>query len=157
METAFSGSISSTGTLALPTSYIDLKFAYINTAPVQWMERKANIWIYQNYPLRSSDGKPKFISREGSNFIFGPYPDSQYSIAGVYYKNIGPLSSSAHALFTNNPDLYLFASLAEAEPYLKNDARVALWKAKYNEIRDQVNQLADEEDISGSNLRITPA
>ena len=156
METSFSDTIAS-GTIALPTSYIDLKFAYINRSPVQWLDRKPAAWIYQNYPNRSSEGIPTTIAREGSTFIFGSYPDSDYPVTGVYYKNLGTVSSTAHALFTNNPDLYLFAALSEAEPYLKNDARVALWKAKYNEIRDQVNQFADQEDHSGSNLRMTPA
>ena len=156
METAFSDTIAS-GVIALPSSYIDLKFAYINTQPVQWLDRKPAIWIYQKYPTRSGDGMPVTIAREGGNFIFGPYPSGAYTVSGVYYKNLGAVSSSAHALFTTNPDLYLFSALAEAEPYLKNDARVALWKAKYNELRDQVNQFADNEDHSGSNLRITVA
>lgn len=155
METAFSDTIAS-GAVALPTSYIDLKHAYISRSPTNWLERKSNQWIYQNYPLRSSDGLPSFISREGSNFIFGPYPDSGYTVKGIYFKNLGAVSASAHALFTTNPDLYLFGALCEAEPYLLRDARVALWKAKYNEIRDQINDLSDEEDLSGGSLRITP-
>lgn len=154
METAFSTAIAS-GVVALPASYIDLKFAYVDRSPSNWLDRKSAQWIYQNYPQRTSDGLPRFIARQGSNFIFGPYPDSGYTVAGVYYKNLGAVSSSAHALFVSNPDLYVFGALCEAEPYIIRDARVALWKAKYNEIRDQINDLADEEDLSGGSLRVT--
>ena len=71
METAFSSTMATTGTLALPSSYIDLKYAYINTSPVQWLTRIQARRIYEKFPNRISDRKPAFIAREGSNFIFG--------------------------------------------------------------------------------------
>jgi len=153
METSFSDTIAS-GVIALPTSYIELKFAYINSSTVQWLKRQKPLFIYEKYPTRSASGLPKYISREGSNFIFGPYPDTTYTVNGVYYKDIGPLSSSDHVLFTENPDLYLFATLAEAEPFIKNDKRVQLWETKYRQIRDQINGLQDTEEYSGSDLQM---
>lgn len=155
METAFSTAITS-GTITLPTSYVDLKYAYVDESPVTWLERKPAAWIFEKYPTRSSDGKPKFIARQASTFIFGPYPDSTYTIAGVYYKNIGPVSSSAHALFTNNPDLYLFAALLEAVPFLEDDKRVPLWLAKYNDSLTRLQGQSDREEYSGSTLAVRP-
>lgn len=154
METALSDTIAS-GVIALPTGYIELKYAYVNRTPVKTLKRREARFIYEKYPTRSGMGEPRYIAREASNFIFGPYPDSAYTITGVYYKNIGPLSSSAHALFTDNPDLYLWASLAEAEPYMKNDKRIMLWETKYQAIKDAVNGLAEREDFSGSDLQMT--
>ena len=156
METALSDTIAS-GVIALPTGYIELKYAYVNRTPVKTLKRREARFIYEKYPTRSGMGEPRYIAREASNFIFGPYPDSAYTITGVYYKNIGPLSSSAHALFTDNPDLYLWASLAEAEPYMKNDKRIMLWETKYQAIKDAVNGLAEREDFSGSDLQMRPA
>jgi hypothetical protein len=156
METAFSTAISS-GVIALPTSYIELKYAYVDTTPVQHLKRREARFIYEKYPTRSSGGEPRYIAREASNFIFGPYPDSNYTITGVYYKNIGPVSSSAHTMFTDNPDLYMWGSLAEAEPYMKNDKRITLWETKYAAIRDSINGLAEREDFSGSDLQMTPS
>lgn len=152
MEAAFTGTVTLSG-VALPTNYIDLKYAYISGSPVTWLERKSARWIYQNYPNRAQGGTPRVIAREGTSFIFGPAGTG--TITGVAYTRLGSLSATLHGVFTNNPDLYLWGSLAEAEPFLKNDARVALWKAKYNEIRDQVNNLRDEEDQSGSDLAVT--
>jgi len=43
------------------------------------------------------------------------------------------LSTSAHGVFTANPDLYLYGSLLAAEPFLKNDKRVGMWKAMFDE------------------------
>jgi hypothetical protein len=155
METAFSDTIAS-GAIALPTSYIELKYAYVNTAIVSHLKRREARFIYEKYPTRSAQGEPTYIAREGSNFIFGPYPDSNYPISGVYYKNIGPVSSSAHALFTENPDLYLFATLAETVAFTKNDKRIPLWESKYTTIKNDVNGLAEREDFSGSDLQMRP-
>ena len=47
---------------------------------------------------------------------------------------------SANTLFTDTPDLYLFAALAETEPFLKNDKRVPLWIAKRDAILFDVNK-----------------
>jgi hypothetical protein len=153
METTFSTAISS-GVVALPTGYKELKFAYINARPVSKLDRKAASWIYEKYPTRSADNRPKFIAREGSNFIFGPYPDSDYTVTGVYYKNLGPLSSSAHAVFTNNPDLYLYATLVAAEPYIKNDKRLPMWKEEFGRILTSVQMESDKEDESGGGLEM---
>jgi hypothetical protein len=140
--------------MALPADYMEMKFAYVNQTPTQRLERRSAEWIYANYPQRSSSGLPLFFARESTNLIFGPYPDSTYTIKGVYYKKLSALSAGVHALFTSNPDLYLFGSLAEAEPLLGRDPRVQLWEAKYQNILNSINGLDNREDNSGGALRI---
>ena len=102
-----------------------------------------------DYPQRT--GLPKFIWHTGSGagFAFYPFPDSDYTVSGTYYKKPGTLSSAEYDLFTNNPDLYLFASLAEAAPFLKDDKRVELWEAKYRQIKDAVNAQYTKTRFSG--------
>ena len=153
METVLNAAIAS-GVLPLPAGYIELKFAYIDGSPVTHLERRSPEWIYGSYTQRSGSGTPNFIAREATNFIFGPYPDSAYTVKGVYYKNIGPLSSAVHALFTNNPDLYLFACLAESIIVIGNDSRIALWETKYQKILADVNGMDKRENSSGSGLRM---
>lgn len=138
METALNLSISS-GVAAIPTDYVEMKHSYIDGTPVQSLQMRPASWIYIQYPTRSAEGKPVYIGTEGSNFIFGPYADSSYTLKGIYYKRLTSVASSANALFTANPDLYLFAALAELEPFLKNDKRIGLWTAKRAEILAQVN------------------
>ena len=152
-EATLSGTITS-GVVAVPADYIELKFAYLNTSPSQILERRNAEWIYSQYPTRSSSGKPKYISRQSGNFIFGPYPDSGYTLAGVYYKKLAALSTTAHALFTNNPDLYLFGCLAESEILIGRDARLPIWRAKYAEILSDVNGVAKAEESSGGSIRM---
>ena len=153
METAFSDTISS-GTIALPTSYIDLKYAYINATPVTRLRRKTAAFIYEKYPTRTASTKPAFIAREGSTFIFGPFPDSNYAISGVYYKNLGAVSSTAHALFVANPDVYLYGSLTMAVRDLKDDAGIARWTPMYEAALLAAQMTSDREDYSGGGLEM---
>lgn len=153
MEVAMSTVISS-GVIAVPSGYVALKHAYIDGTPVQRLERRPAEWIYQHYPTRSSDSKPLYIARELTNFIFGPYPDSGYTVKGVYYKRLAALSSAVNALFTASPELYLFACLAESEILVGRDPRVPLWEAKYKNILMQVNGEDAAEQFSGGSLQI---
>jgi hypothetical protein len=156
METAFSSTIAN-GVIALPTGYIDLKFGYVSSAGRAYkLHRRADSWVYENYPVRSAEGLPKYIAREASNFIFGPYPDSTYTVAGVYYKNLGAVSSSAHALFTSNPDLYLYGSLWVACRNLKDDKGAARWEREFRRAVGSVNLLATGEQESGGSLAMSP-
>ncbi len=155
METALSVAISS-GVAALPADFVELKHARINGTPATTLQPKASSWIYLRYPTRSADSTPKFIGIDGSNFIFGPYPDSNYTVVGIYYKRLLSIQSSANALYLANPDLYLFATLAEAEPFLKNDKRIALWMAKRDSILMEVNGEDDRARFSGGPLAMVP-
>lgn len=156
METALSSSIAS-GVIAVPAGYIELKHAYIDGTPVCKLTRKDADFIYGNYPTRSAGGKPKFIAREGESFIFGPYPDSTYTVKGIYYKRLTALSdSNTTNWFTSNAsDLLLFSALCEAAPYIGNDARIALWEGKYAEVKDRMKRDDKNEAFSGSILSVS--
>ena len=156
METALSSTISS-GVIALPTGFRELKYAYVDGTPVVKLERKDAEWIYYNYPTRAASGKPMFIAREATNFIFGPYPDSTYTIKGVYYKQLDLLSASntSNWLITDAPDLIYFGALCEAKPWLGDDERAPLWERKYEVVKQRVQLADDAEEFSGGPLAAT--
>lgn len=156
METSLNTSISA-GVLSVPSGYLEMKFIYADSSPVQKLTRKDAEWIYTNYPTRSSDASPKFFAREGDNFIFGPYPDSGYTVKGIYYKKLDALSDSntSNWFTTNAPDLLLYAALIAAEPFIKNDARLPTWKAMYDVIKNSVQDTDDREEFSGSVLSVS--
>ena len=156
METALSVTIAA-GVAALPTSYVALKMAYVDVSPIQELERRSGEWIYRNYPYQASSGIPKYIGRVGTNFVFGPYPDSTYTIKGIYYVRLTAIATTVNALFTANPDLYLMASLAEAEMLIGRDSRVPIWEAKYQKIMTDLNGEDKTEDQSGSGLQMRSA
>lgn len=158
METALSSAISA-GVVALPTGYIELKHAYIDGSPTRKLQRKTPEFIYTNYPTRSADRCPVYISREADNFIFGPYPDSAYTVKGIYYKRLPALSdtNTTNWFTANAPDLLLFAALVEAADHTSNNAALMKWEGKYNQVKDRVQSENDGEEFSGSSLSMSAA
>lgn len=154
METALSDTVSG-GTIALPTGYVALKYAYINMTPVRFLERKTAEWIYERYPNRVAESTPKYIAREASTFIFGPFPDSAYSVAGIYYKRLDPIATSVSTIFTDNPDIYLFAGCVEMSRFLNNQDGVAKFEPMYQNVKAQVQNEGDSEYDSGSAIAVS--
>jgi hypothetical protein len=138
MESALSLTLSS-GVGTVPSDYADLKHARIDGSPTRNLKMRPTKWILERYPLRSVDSKPFFIGVDGSTFIFGPFPDSNYTVNGIYYAKLTSIQSSANALFAANPDLYLFASLAEAALFIKNDKWAGIWTSKRDSVLDDIN------------------
>lgn len=129
------------GVASVPDGFVGLKHARLSGTPTTPLTIRPATWIYDRYPNRGGGSEPKYIGVDGSNFIFGPYPSAR-TVNGTYYKKLTSVITSANALFVANPDLYLFAALAEAEPFLKNDKRVMLWMSKRDAILADVNREA---------------
>lgn len=122
-----------TRTAALPTGFRELRRMYLNTNPVKALDFMASKDYWERY-TSTNTGKPIVFAIEGANFVFGPIPDSDYTAKVLYYKGLDSLSSTVHGTFTANPDLYLYGALTAAEPYLKNDKRIMVWKSQFEEI-----------------------
>lgn len=154
MEASFSGTIASS-VLAVPTDYLGLKYAYVNSSPAARLDRVSLNQLYGTYPRNGCTDLPRMIARDLETFVFGPAPDSTYSIAGVYYAK--PIAirdfaadAAAHWIILNAPDLALYGALLEATPFLRNDARIAVWQNYYNTSLQDYRDLTKAEDISGS-------
>jgi hypothetical protein len=132
MESSTSVAISS-GVVAIPSDLLELRGASVTNSGYQTtLEAKSNEWVYSNYPLRSSDGLPRFIAQEGDNFIFGPYPDSGYTVNVKYYSKPTRLSTSNETnwLTSNAADLLFYETLLQSTAYLGADERVPYWKSE---------------------------
>jgi hypothetical protein len=154
MEVALN-SVMAGGVIAVPSDYLEFKFVYIDGSPINILRRMDSEAMYSEFPLRSSEGKPNAISRNASNFEFGPYPDQNYTVKGTYYGKPTPLvtSGTTNTLFPAYPTLYLYASLCAAEPFLKNDARLDTWEALYGAGLKRANDQARRERYSGSRVQ----
>lgn len=83
----------------------------------------------------SSSAGSEAMTGGGEIFVFGPYPDSNYQIAGTYYGAIPALSSGSPTNWLTNkaPALLLAACLVEAAIYIGSDTLLARWSPKYQE------------------------
>ncbi len=71
----------------------------------------------------------------------------------MYYKRLAALSTGTNNLFLNNPDLYLFACLAEAGILIGPDSRIPIWETKYQKILASVNGMSENAEYFGGSLR----
>lgn len=155
METTTSSTVAS-GVIAIPSNYIELKDAYISsTTPYRNLDRKTSNWIYDKYPSRQADNIPSFIAREGSNFIFGPYPDAAYVVTLVYYNRLAALSTALNSVFTAYPGLWYYGALLESAPYIKDDKRLMVWEGKFSQIFNLCQKEDADEGTSGSVPAVT--
>jgi hypothetical protein len=107
----------------------------------------------------NSTGRPVYFTVIGGStnqIELLPSPDSTYTSSIVYYTKIPALSDSATTnwLLTNHPDIYLFGTLVEAEPYLKNDERMPMWSARLSKALEELKLQGEREMHTGSSLRM---
>jgi len=152
MESALSVTMAA-GIATLPADYLGLKWAATVGSPNRPLSRKSAQTIYQRYPRNNVTGRPIWIGRDQGSFVFGPMPDSNYAVVGAYYAKPALLrndSDGINWLVTNAPDLILFGSLLEAEPFLKNDSRIAIWMDRYTDSLVSYRDMIRDEESMGS-------
>lgn len=79
------------------------------------------------------------------SFEIVPAPQADLDLRLVYYAQIPALSDSntTNWLLTKSPDLYLYSTLLEASPYLKDDERIVVWGTARQQVLDAM-QLESE-------------
>ena len=88
-----------------------------------------------------------FYTQKSDQIEFAPIPDTNYSVKMLYYaKPAVPTDSNTTNVFMMVcPDALLYGALIEAEPYLMNDVRLAVWTQLYS---NAVQSLAESDNTS---------
>ena len=102
-------------------------------------------------------GTPEVFARIRDALYLSPAPDSDCLITWQYYCDLSGLfdtPTSDNAVLKVAPDMYVYATLLEAEPYLKPEdaafARLPIWKSYYEEAKQAIIEQNDAEVYSGS-------
>lgn len=90
--------------------------------------------------LKGTPGTPTLIAPAGTEFIFGPPPNTDRDFTVYFYRRETPISSTneSNTLSTQHPELILFAVLLEACLWLKDDQRAAVWEGRYQQTMDGI-------------------
>ena len=86
-------------------------------------------------------GKVRYYSIIDGAFELLPAPTANTNVILTYYARIPALSSTqtTNWLLTKSPDLYLYSTLLEAAPYLKNNENIQVWMAARQQVMDAMN------------------
>ena len=84
-----------------------------------------------------------------------PVPGDDYQIYMDYYARIPPLMDQADGknwILVEAPDAYLYGALIHSAPYLRDDARIAIWAKMYGEAVGMLQGQSSIAMTSGSRL-----
>ncbi len=84
--------------------------------------------------------RPRYWSINGSNIEFPNLSDATYSMVFRMVKGFDLANTTTNTLMTSYPGLYLYGSLLQAAPYLKEDQRIATWGAIYDRLLAKVRR-----------------
>lgn len=100
---------------------------------------------WPNSTLTDSSSPPAYYADYDFNhWLVVPTPYTGYPYEVNIYENPVPLSpiNQTNWLTENSPDLILYATLIEAEPFVKNYELVQIWKDNYD--RSMASQLGED-------------
>lgn len=78
-------------------------------------------------------GEPTFWTVMGETIYFDQTADQNYTLQAHLVRGFDIATDSTNWLSENHEEAYLYAALAQAEPYIKNDSRITLWKSLLDE------------------------
>jgi len=146
MEAPYGPQVITNGVTPIPSGYLAPKFFTVtdNGGNLFTLILKDPEWLYSNYPLRQAQGLPAYIARDATGFVFGPYPDSAYSIGGTFYQ-AAPLlnqSQTTNWMVTSAPDTLFAAAMIQAMLFMRDSEGVSLWQGVY---QDALQKLIDQD------------
>lgn len=150
-------------TAILDAQYSDLPDDWVETLRLQILSDTSRLELAPQGALADSragredvTGKPTHYAHTAGSLELYPTPDQEYTAELVYVAKIPALSDAAPTnwLLSAAPDVYLYGTLLQSAPYLKDDARVGVWKALYEEGIGGLNMASERAKYSGSGLRM---
>ena len=140
---------------ALPTGYLQMRNFQLNTSPITTLSY-VSPEIFDRLWGGSTGGTPQFYTILANEIQLGPIPASVQTMEMLFYKKITALSGTnlTEQMLTDNPDIYLYGALLEAEPFIMNDERVSLWALGFEKAVASLQEQDNKDRHSGSALRV---
>ena len=104
----------------------------------------------------NTSGQPAYYALTAGELEVYPVPDGTYTSELYYYSRIPALSDSntSNWVLDYYSSAYLYGSLIHSAPYLKDDARIQVWAALYQNAIDAINTESEKAKFGGSGRRM---
>ncbi|MEM8714161.1 MAG: hypothetical protein AAGE92_00045 [Cyanobacteria bacterium P01_G01_bin.4] len=129
------------GVAVVPSDFKALKFAYFDDTFAEQLHWVPLNELYLDYPNRNEAQIPSVISREATNFVFGP-SSKDGTLRGVYYAKPASVRTGTSWYVENAPEVLLYGALLESAPFIRDDERLITWG---NLFRDAVESIEEEQ------------
>src|SRR5687768_4734499 len=142
-------------TVALPADLWGIRAAYLASDPRVVLEPMTLAELRNTYSAATT-GKPQNYAIRGESLVLGPAPDAACSIKLTYIQTIPALGAglATNWLLTDHPDLYLYGALHALHLLLVDEARAALYDARFRQAAEELNRSAVRRTSGGAPIRI---
>jgi hypothetical protein len=140
--------------VALPSDFAAMRRLNITSSYVSTLDYVTSVQLSTMYTGQVS-GRPHIYTLIGTDIQFAPNPDAAYDLELVYYQMITPLSDDnpSNWVLENFPDIYLYGSLLEAQPFIRDDQRISTWGSFFRAAIEDTKQDDREARWNGAPLR----
>lgn len=148
---------SADGTVELPTDFLEMRELHFQGNPEIVLEYQSPDLFFRNL-LTNTGATPVYYTLLSSEIQFAPVPSSNLTLQMLYYAQptfISPTTSS-NLYLANYPDALLYATLAEAEPYLMNDSRIQTWATMYERAIANIMKNDDGSKYPNVSINVVP-
>lgn len=134
--------VSVSGTLAAGSAALPADFVTIRSVEVPWGAGNLVLPPLDSTTQESTSSQPLGYWIDGNTLRVTGGGVSPYTLN--YWQRLPSIAAATNWLITDSPDLYLYAALLEAAPYMKEDERIGVWREGYTNaiaaIEDQNNR-----------------
>lgn len=150
-----------TETVLLPGDFREkLKLTYDDSVRLGEIEIIPSEMLALKKASLGRTGYPRFaaVIENGLKVRLAPVPDQAYSVQADYVAGLDSLSSSVTTnwLLTAHPDIYLYASLVESAPWLKDDERIPTWENRLEKAVAELGTFRTRQRTGGNLPRQRP-
>lgn len=85
--------------------------------------------------------------------LFAPVPASGASYTATMIYDAG---MSSTYLLTHFPDLYLYGTLIEMAPFIRDDARIPMWEQRFQQSLEELRRFNERANWHGNTLSVRP-
>ena len=139
----------------LPDDFLEMKFLTVNDRP---LERISDIDYLSRGRRDNAAGVPTQFARVLRDIKLWRPADSDYNYRFVYWQTQQDQlveDSDTTEVLQFAPDLYLYAALIEAMPFLVKDDRLTTWQALFSQAMDEINFQTQEGEYAGSPVSVS--
>lgn len=149
-----SQSVATSRYVALPTDFIDMRNIQGNSVPLEYVTPER----MDALRLGTFHGQLRYYTIFNRQIELLPHPSTEapYDLEIFYFAKMAALVSDndTNPILLNQPQLYLYACMIEAMPFLEFIEGQASWVTMYTDARDLLNKRAENGRFSGNSLHL---
>jgi len=137
----------------LPTDFLEIMDIYHGTTALQ----RVPIATMLGYKTNTRSGTPEYFTRESNTLLLYPEPTTG-TLTLNYYGEFAAMTDDAdeNNLAAVASDLIIYAGLTYAADYYL-DERAATFEAKYVQFMTELQEQANDQELSGTTQQIQPS